>query len=205
MSKTSVCISRANSKLGSIPSINLPPITTCRENCPCAKLCYACKGRFRFKNVKQSMLRNLTIYNTDPVLYENSIIKAAYNARFFRFHAAGDIPDTDYLAMMCRIARKCKGTKFLAFTKKYEMINGYIGAGNKIPRNLKIVFSYWFGLYCFNPYKFPVAYIRLKNGINQHEIPVYAHECSGNCAMCVGGRKSCWSLRAGQSVVFDEH
>ena len=58
-------ISLSNSKLGSIPSINLPPIVTCRPDAPCKSTCYACNGRFRFKNVKQTLESNLEEWKAD--------------------------------------------------------------------------------------------------------------------------------------------
>jgi len=42
--------------------------------------------------------------------------------KFFRWHVAGDIPDAMYLAMMYRVACRFKRTKFLAFTKRYNLI-----------------------------------------------------------------------------------
>ena len=38
-----VSISKGNSKMGAIPSVSLPPITTCAAGCTCAKKCYAAK------------------------------------------------------------------------------------------------------------------------------------------------------------------
>ena len=55
-----VNISTTNKKLGKfIPSLNLPPIKTCRPKTPCAKGCYACKGNWNFPNVKSSLNNNL--------------------------------------------------------------------------------------------------------------------------------------------------
>jgi hypothetical protein len=55
-------VSRSVAKLGvSIPSINLPPIITCRKNAPCSKKCYAAPGRFSFPHNKELLLGK-----TDP-------------------------------------------------------------------------------------------------------------------------------------------
>ena len=54
--KNSINISTTNSKLGgTIPSINLPAGLTCRADAPCQKGCYAKKGNWIFKNVKESL------------------------------------------------------------------------------------------------------------------------------------------------------
>ena len=44
----------------------------------------------------------------------------------FRFHVGGDIIDNIYFDYMVAIARDFPETKFLAFTKKYEIVNAYI-------------------------------------------------------------------------------
>ena len=38
-----VSISKGNNKMGAIPSVSLPPITTCKHCESCAKDCYAAK------------------------------------------------------------------------------------------------------------------------------------------------------------------
>lgn len=42
---------------------------------------------------------------------------------------------------MCEIARKHKDTKFLAFTKMFDVCNEYLDYGNVIPENMHILFS----------------------------------------------------------------
>lgn len=204
--KIKLHISTSNSKLGDIPSVNLPPIITCKPGCPCAKTCYALKGRFRFPSVKAAMAENLHLWQIDPAAYQRAVIDCAYYVRFFRWHSAGDVPSAAYLDMMTRVARACKSTQFLAFTKRDDIIPYYLHSGGAIPRNLHIVFSEWAGVEsCLGDIALPRAYVRLKSGEDVDAIPSNALQCCGNCAACVRGRASCWSLRAGQSVVFDEH
>lgn len=200
----SVKISKTNSKLGIIPSVNLPPIITCRANAPCAKDCYAMKGRFRFSNVRDAMLSNYERYKTDPDGYFRDIKESINNGfvsySYFRWHAAGDIVDEAYFEGMVRIATELSQTSFLAFTKKYELVNECIKNGTVIPANLHIIFSAWgSSLMVSNPYNFPVAYVRFdKMG---HDVPGSALECSGNCTICL----QCWNIGNGESVVFDKH
>lgn len=194
-------VSNWNSKVP-FPCIDLPPILTCRKNAPCAKLCYGCKGNFRFQNVKEPRYANLTLWNADPEQFEVEAIAAIFSHRYARFHATGDIPSEPYLAMLCRVARKCRNTKILVFTKQYEIVNHYIASGNRIPSNLRIVLSAWGDWLPENPHNFPMAYVRLKD-VECH-IPEKAVECTGYCGTCVMG-KSCWSLKKGESVVFKQH
>lgn len=200
-----VHISRSNQKLGAgIPSVNLPPCTSCRQNAPCYDKCYARKGHFVFKNVRNAMAENFAIWKNEPDRYESDLKIAAWPSRFFRFHSAGDIPDAAYLRMMVRIANELPQTHFLAFTKQYELVNAYISAYGPFPTNLSIVLSAWGDSFMpENPHNLPVAYVQLKN--KSCTIPDDAMQCSGYCGNCVHGRKNCWTLKSGESVVFKEH
>lgn len=199
-----ITISTKNSKLGqTIPTINLPPVLTCRENAPCRKGCYACKGNFVYSTVQKSMQKNLRIYQNDAKSYFNQIqgylIGLPY--KLFRYHSAGDIVDTQYLQLMCETAKKCKKTQFLCFTKKYELVNEYIKTKHKIPKNLVIVFSAWANFIPENPYNLPMTYVNFnKDGIDKN-IPKQAKKCKGNCETC----QMCWKLKNGQSIYFNKH
>lgn len=201
----SVRISKTNSKLGVIPSVNIPPVVSCRKNAPCSGKCYAMRGRFRYPIVREAMENNLNIYKEDPRRYfseiQSAISDGIVSYSYFRWHAAGDIVDDEYLRGMVRVALNLPSTQFLAFTKKYEMINDYVRAGNAIPSNLNIVFSAWGQLKFDNPYNFPVAYVRFKDPVSNMNIPRDAEECSGNCTTCL----KCWEIGRGESVVFNIH
>lgn len=199
-----VHISTGISKLGAdIPSVSLPIGTTCRPDAPCYRKCYARRGRFSFSRIRTLLENNLMIWQSDPRQYERDIIIAAFKCRFFRWHSAGDIPDAAYLSMMIRVARALPDTKFLAFTKRFELINTHIDDKGMLPVNLQIVFSAWGNFLPANPYNLPVAYIRFKK--QPYQIPTDALHCPKYCGDCVSSGRSCWDLRQGQSVCFDEH
>lgn len=200
-----VKISTTNSKLGLIPSINLPPLLTCRRDSPCAKDCYAMKGRFRFKNVRDNLVNNYRCYLENPYTYfaeiKNAINNGMISYSYFRWHASGDFVDKRYLERVVQIAKELPLTSFLAFTKQFEFVNEYIQNGNSIPSNLHIVFSAWGDDFQVpNPYQFPIAYVRFKDKENK-SIPSTAIECSGNCTSCL----RCWKIKRGESVVFNIH
>ena len=201
-----VHISKTNSKLGVIPSVNMPPIVTCRDDCPCATSCYATKGRFRFPNVVRTLRDNYEEYISNPSKYfrdvQNAINNGMISYSYFRWHASGDIIDTPYFHGMIEIAHRLPNTSFLAFTKKFEIINQYISDGGVIPDNLHIVFSAWgASLEVPNPYSMPVAHVRFSDENENTAIPEDAEECLGNCQECL----RCWNIRSGQSVVFVLH
>lgn len=195
-------VSTTNSKLGAqIPCVNLPAIITCRPDAPCAKDgCYALKGNWRFTGVQASLKKNLDAYLSDSEKYFHEIqIKTALST-YCRWHSSGDMVDINYLEGMCKVARKNKNTKYLCFTKKFEVVNLYVGSGKKIPSNLKIVFSAWKEFIPYNPYNFPMTYLKDKN-TPQGAIPETAIPCSGHCPECL----ACWGLKKGQAVYFKKH
>lgn len=200
-------ISLSNQKLGGfIPSVNLPPIITCRTDAPCAKNCYACKGHFLYTNVKQSHLDNLQAYTNNASGYFQDIIDFIKNGlviyKFFRWHSSGDIVDADYFNGVVKVADACKSTRFLVFTKKFEIVNSFIENGGEMPENLAVVFSAWDNNFeVKNPYNLPVAYVDFSDKNKNPEIPVTAFRCGGNCEKCL----TCWSIQKGQATVFNQH
>jgi hypothetical protein len=120
---------------------------------------------------------------------------------YFRYHSSGDIPDENYLQLMCQTATLIKRVKFLCFTKKYEMINEYIIKNGNLPKNLTVVLSNWGDFQCKNPHNLPIAYVNIKGA----KIPESANKCSGYCGECVNTKQSCWKLKKGDSVVFKIH
>lgn len=200
-----VKISHTNSKLGGqIPSVNLPAIQTCRHDAPCKHLCYATKGNFTYPNVKESHVNNLACFVANPKKYFDDIIEelnGLVSYRFFRWHSSGDIVNSEYLQGMVRVARKCRGVKFLCFTKKFELVNDFLKTG-ALPSNLHIVFSAWDKDFDVpNPYNLPITYVNFKDKAKNPDIPVLAIPCTGECPRCL----ACWSLKKGQSVVFNQH
>ena len=194
-----VSIGNNNSKLGqAIPNINLPAGTTCRPDAPCRKYCYACKGNFQFPSVRASMTNNYNAFCFNRELYFDDIAKRTVLNRFVRWHSSGDIINIDYLAGMCKVARVNRGTRYLCFTKQFEIVNSYISSGHKIPKNLTIVFSNWDNFKCDNPYNLPTAYVRLNENTR---VPAEAVQCNGSCNTC----QHCWKMKSGMSVVFDKH
>lgn len=194
-----------NSKLGpQIGSINMPRLITCRPNCPCAKNCYAAKGRFAFKNTQSKLQQNLDFYKSNPLGFFAQIQAETSNflptTRLVRWHSCGDIVDMQYFEGMVKIARANKNTKYLAFTKKYELVNEFLSK-HRLPKNLQIIFSSWDGLSFENPYNLPVCYVSGLSEKEDQRIPKNAVPCSGKCYECGG----CWFLKRGDSVVIKKH
>ena len=199
-------ISTTNSKLGyQIPSISLPPQHSCRKDAPCSKECYGKKGNFTYKQAQAAQLTNWLVFDNEPEKYFNEIIHylndSLISHKYFRWHTVGDIVNDSYLLGMIRVAQKCKQVKFLCFTKQFDIVNRYLD-NNKLPKNLKVVFSAWHkGFKVDNPHNLPVAYVRFKKAEMNACIPELAIPCEGHCPECL----ACWDLKPGQSVYFNQH
>lgn len=201
-------VSMGNSKIGLCLNANLPVVITCRENAPCASSgCYAKKGCYNFKSVRNLYHNNLMSYMTDPDMYFQRIDDALNGGsvifKYFRWHSSGDIVDSKYLDGMCELAKKNAVTTFLCYTKKYELVLEY-AKGHEIPSNLTIIFSMWrdCGLE-FRNSGFPIAYVKFANdedGFNAM-IPENAFMCPGACEKC----HYCWHMKSEHNVYFNEH
>ena len=198
-----VCISKGNTKMGPIQSVSLPAWTTCRPDAPCYKKCYAARLERLRSNVKDADERNLKILLEDPDRYWREVEAAIMVSRFFRFHVSGDIPDATYLRKMVEIAKRNQHCEILCFTKKYEIVNGELERGMEIPDNLHLLFSAWPGLEMPNPHDLPEAHVIFKDGTTTAADG--AKWCGGNCTDCARVGCGCWTLHAGEQVLFIEH
>ena len=200
-----VHISDSISKMGGMASSLGLDTSTCRINAPCKHDCYACKGRYNFANVQNSLKNNTASWYADPFDFEKRILDKCMCVKWFRWFHSGDIIDVDFLDMMYDVANLRADTRFLAFTKKFELVNEFIERNGRLP-NLNIVLSAWGKWIPENPHNLPMAYVRLKSGVGKELIPKTAKECNGSCANCIlncdGG---CWKLKDGESVVFNQH
>lgn len=196
-------VSKGNSKLGKIYNWNLPAVVTCRKNAPCIKDCYACKGFYRMASVKKCYEENLRSFLEDPEQTEKDILSQLPDNGYCRIHSSGDFYNMEYLEMCVRIAEQKPNVNFLAFTKKYELVNDYMEKYMYIPQNFTIVFSLWEGLDCSdNNWEFPYSLVSSETKDRVLQLfPKYA--CTGSCVNC----KKCWELRRNKAefVIFAKH
>lgn len=203
-----VSISRGNRKMGAIPSVSLPPVTTCAAGCPCAKKCYAVKMCRIYKNVKASYENNLEILYSNPELYWQQVRAAVKMSRYFRFHVSGDIVDDLYFLDMVYTAQENPHCEILAFTKQYDIVNRYIDTHpGGLPENLHIIFSLWdpaWNARVKNPHNLPVSAVIFKN-CYQGYADNFDKICGGNCFECACQGVGCWTLQKGETIAFYEH
>lgn len=201
MNQLKVSISNGNSKMGAIPSVSLPACITCNPDAPCFKGCYAVKLSKRYKTVDKAYKRNLSILKNNSALYWNQVKTAAMLTTYFRFHVSGDIPNIEYFNNMVALATQLPGTKFLAFTKQYKIVNEYLNNGGTIPENLKIIFSNWDNWKTENPYNLPVCEVIFPHTAVNENWKI----CGGNCTECACRGIGCWELQHGETIAIKKH
>lgn len=197
-----VSISQGNKKLGTIRSVSLPAGATCRP-CECGQKCYAKKIERLRPSVRTAYEKNWNILREDPDTYWREVEAAIMLSRYFRFHVSGDIPNREYLNHMIDIAVRNQHCEILCFTKKYDLINQYLGEGKELPANLHMILSAWIDLAMENPYGLPEAHVRYRDGTTTADAG--AKECGGNCTECAVTDDGCWTLQSGEQVIFNEH
>ena len=201
MKTTKVSISTGNRKMGAIPSVSLPACITCNPAAPCFAKCYAAKIERIYTNTRNAYARNLDALQADPAAYWLQVKAAAMTTRFFRFHVSGDIPNAEYLYNMVELARELPNTKFLAFTKQYNIVNNFLDNGGRWSDNLKIIFSNWGAWKCENPHNLPTCEIILKGSEPAPDWKI----CGGNCTACACAGIGCWELKQGETIAIYEH
>lgn len=195
-----------NSKTGAA-CLNLAfPVCTCRVDAPCKATCYACKGCQMIANVQAAYYRNLRLYHDDP---DNFFEQVYYKIKFsrlpkVRLFDSGDFPDADFLVRLVELCRKTPDTKYMAFTKQYEIVNDYITKNGNLPDNLNIMFSAWHKLWNVpNPYGLGVAYVDFDDKSLNPEFPKNAFVCPGRASTC-SACGACWNKKL-TAVLFHQH
>lgn len=195
-----------NSKTGAA-CLNLAfPVCTCRSDAPCKTTCYACKGCQTIANVQAAYYRNLRLYHDDPDnFFEQVYCKVKFSGLpKVRVFDSGDFPDADFLRMLVELCRKTPNTKYMAFTKQYEIVNDYIANNGKLPDNLNIMFSAWHKLWNVpNPYGLGVAYVDFDDKSLNPEFPKNAFVCPGRTSTC-SACGACFNKKL-KAVIFRQH
>lgn len=198
-----VTISNGNSKMGPVASVSLLPFITCPACCrdTCGTECYAAKIALLYSTVRESYAKNTALALHDPARFWEDVRHAARAVRYFRFHVSGDIPSAEYFSEIVKTAEMIPGTEFLIFTKRFQIVNSWIDAGNAIPGNLHILFSGWTNLQPENPHKLPET-----NVFDKLNPPRESwKQCGGNCFNCACRGVGCWTACPGDTIAFRKH
>lgn len=192
--KEIITVSKGNTKLGNIPSLSLPPISTCMEQAPCIKSCYAMKAWRLYPSVRKAYIKNLNSFINNYAIFTDAFWSWLDKKKpeYFRYHVSGDIPNKKYLNFIFETADLFPFTKFRLFTKKYELFEPDLN----VPENVKIGFSSWPGLELPKQNKFRIAF--MQDG-TETRVDGTEFKCVNDCRIC----KACWELD--KNVVFNKH
>ena len=117
---------------------------TCPAAGVCAKHCYALKGTFRFRNVREAHMRNLMLVLNDlnewQMLMTHEVTHPKFRGAYVRIHDGGDFFSDEYLQAWLDIARDAPETTFYAYTKEVERFRRIVEPD--CPPNFHYVFSY---------------------------------------------------------------
>ena len=124
-------------------SINLPA-TECKTGAKLARVpgttchgCYALKGRYRFKNVKEAMARRLRAL--DHGSWTTAMITLITGHKYFRWHDSGDLQSVTHLANIIKVAKATPDTSHWLPTRESGLMK--IINPEAIPKNLNIRIS----------------------------------------------------------------
>jgi hypothetical protein len=112
----------------------------------CSK-CYAHKGMYVFRTVKEAQARRLQILLADldgwrknmTMLLERKYAKKTGPAKVFRWHDSGDLQNRQHLDAIVQIAKDLPGIYFWLPTKEYSLIREWVRENPKgFPANLAV-------------------------------------------------------------------
>lgn len=203
-------IQAGNSKLGHIiKSVSLPPVLYCGNCKHCKNDCYDLRHDVTQPQCRIYRAANAAVYEENREAYWESIEREVKACRFFRYHIGGDIQDRDYLQHMVDIAYSNPHCEFLAFTKMFDVVNGYMSDTDEdLPNNLHIIFSAWPGLELENPYNLPISFPVFAEGDEvefMSTMPSWYWHCGNDCTECALCGQGCWTLKRGEAVGFPLH
>lgn len=171
-----------------------------KEGSVCSS-CYAMKGNYRFRNVKEAHNRRLEALK-DPKFVEAFVIVLTQiyskitktytkdgiviKENRFRFHDSGDIQSVKHLEMINEIATKCPQIDFWLPTKEAGMVNEFLKK-NSFAKNLTVRLSHSMigGTFKVKPNGLNFSTVGVKDAPNN--CPAYQQE--GQCKDC----NNCWN------------
>lgn len=195
-------VSRGNRKTGAIPAISFMPGRTCSKSAceTCLKQgCYALRMVQWRESIRRAWQENTDFAACDIqgfyyALYMN-LKRRRKPIPFFRWCVGGDIFTSDLWQVVFQIAEDFPETRFLVFTKQFDLI-----PSRKAPGNLVIIPSAWDGVEIPEKLKrkFAIAYC-LQHG---QKAPAKSAVCPGSCTTC----NYCFNLTKKRgNVAFYKH
>lgn len=175
--------------------------------------CYARKGRYRFKNVKDAHARRLQALDHPQFedafvlvltqLYKN--IRGTYikdgvsiQENRFRFFDSGDLQSVDMLKTINSICLRCPSIEFWMPTKEAGYVNQFLKQGNKFAPNLNVRLSHSMVGQTFTKKPNGLNFSTVGLASAPNHCPAYTQ--GGKCLDC----RRCWDKNV-ESVNYPVH
>ena len=125
------------------PAYNLPA-WECKTGAKLVKVpgsvcagCYALKGRYRFKNVKDALSRRLQALKHPQ--WVDAMVTLVSGEAWFRWHDSGDLQGPEHLQLIFEVCKRTPGTRHWLPTREAQMLKDLDPA--TVPPNLIIRMS----------------------------------------------------------------
>ncbi len=101
--------------------------------------CYACKGRYVFRNVQDAMANRYQSMSNWQTWAMNMVLAIdATGDSYFRWHDSGDLQSIAHLQAIVDIALAMPNVSFWLPTKEYKLIRQWIKTNGPFPVNLTV-------------------------------------------------------------------
>ena len=155
--------------------------------------CYAMKGRYRFRNVKEALERRQQALQ-DP-RWVDAMVTLITGEKWFRWHDSGDIQSPEHLKNIFEVCKRTPGTSHWLPTREARFLS--LMDPDVVPKNLKIVLSDH-----MNDQEKPPTWWPYTSGVTtSHELVTCPASSQGN--KCLDCRK-CWD-RGTKRVIYGKH
>lgn len=196
-----------NSKTGkNCRTISLISGHDCQHCKECFPYCYDLNNVMWQPVVQNDRARNSALHTFNIDWYWEDVeadIKENFTQEQ-RINIGGDSTYDDFVHITA-IAERNPKCDILVFTKNYTDLNRFLDERNgEYPSNLHIMWSRWCGMESDNKWNIPEAHVLFENGTTT--APEFGSVyCGGNCSECHFNENGCWSLKKGESVIFNAH
>jgi hypothetical protein len=108
-------------------------------------ICYALKGRYRFPNVENALMRRFERLS-DPKWIEamSFLITKVEKSAYFRWFDSGDIQSVSHLDNIVQVAKNTPYITHWLPTREYSFVSEYLASGKVFPSNLTVRISAYF-------------------------------------------------------------
>jgi hypothetical protein len=159
--------------------------------------CYALKGNYQFKNVKQAHERRYQFMIQSPGDWEDAMVEAIGKQKYFRWHDSGDVQSVGLLLALFRVCERTPKTKHWLPSREYKFIERALNV-QECPTNLVIRASAHM-IDAAPPRGFSNTSTVHKDA-EPHGKACHAYTRGGECGLC----RACWNPNVA-NVSYPKH